>query len=46
MSITAKYTLQLNVKINTTIDGEPISVKDNKTIEIGLGKKTTQITGI
>lgn len=45
MSITAKYVLKLNVEVNTTIEGEPNKIKDEKTIEIELGKKTTKIDG-
>lgn len=45
MSISAKYTVILKIKVQTDIEENPIEVSYEPTIQIDLGKKTTKITG-
>ena len=45
MSISAKYTVVLKIKVQTSIEENPIDVSYEPTIQIDLGEKTTKITG-
>ena len=45
MSISAKYTVILKVRVQTDIEENPIDVSYEPTIQIDLGEKTTKIIG-
>lgn len=45
MSISAKYTVVLKIKVQTSIEENPIDVSYEPTVQIDLGEKTTKIIG-